>query len=241
MKEVESLWLDVRRFSANADELQDWSYTKQAPYITELKNRQSYDFLLNAFGYLLGSGLRGDYHEYGCYSARTFRIVLSEAKKWGFNDMHFWAFDSFSELPDPGSKPTLASWTAGAMAMSREEFMALVDEQGVNVDKTHIVEGYYADTLTEDQQQNLMANHKRIALLNVDCDLKESAELVLNFISPLIQDGTLIYLDDWFCGYGGNLDNGVASAFWSFLERERYKHDLFASVGYWGKAFVVWK
>lgn len=241
MKLVNDLWLDVRRFAANAQDLHDWNYAKTAPYLTELKNRQTFDFFQNAFGYLLGAGIRGCYQEYGCYSARTFRIALSEACKFGFDEMQFWAFDSFSGLPEPELKPSLASWSSGAMAMSRDDFLALIHEQGVNADKVYIVEGFYEDTLTRELQQKLQLIAQPIALLNIDCDLRESAASVLSFIPPLIQDGTLVYIDDWFCGYGGKLFNGVAGAFHEFLEINKLHHDLFAIVGYWGKAFVVYR
>lgn len=241
MKQVDEIWLDVRRFAANAKDLKDWCYAKQAPYITEQMNRQIYEFFQNAFGYLLGSGLRGDYHEYGCFSARTFRIVLSEARRWELDAMRFYAFDSFSGLPEPENKPVLESWSKGAMAMSKREFLSLIDEQGINMDKVEVVEGYYSDTLTPQRQQKLLETGRRIALLNIDCDLRESAESVLSFIPPLIQDGTLIYLDDWYCGYGGNLSRGVAGVFHEFLEKSHLHHDHFATVGFWGKAFVVYR
>jgi hypothetical protein len=62
----------------------------------------------------------------------------------------------------------------------------------------------------------------------------------LEFVTPLIQDGTLMYLDDWFCGYGGRLNDGVAGAFYEFIERNSLRSDQFSVVGYWGKAFVLY-
>lgn len=67
----------------------------------------------------------------------------------------------------------------------------------------HAVAGYYEDTLNAELQEKLLKNHQPIVFANIDCDLRKLAESVFNFIEPLVRDGTLIYLDDYYCGYGG--------------------------------------
>ena len=49
----------------------------------------------------------------------------------------------------------------------------------------------------------------------VDCDLKESTTLALNFAKPTLQEGTIIIFDD-FNFYKGNRDKGEYCAFQSF-------------------------
>jgi hypothetical protein len=147
MKKFDDLWLDVRNFCADAQELDGWNTAKRAPYLTEQKNKQTYEFYQNAFGYLLGSGVIGDYHEYGVFSARTFRMALSEACKYGFTEMEFYAFDSFEGLPKSTSNPKLSSWTSGAMAMSQDEFMALIQEQGIFLNKVNLIKGFFSDSM----------------------------------------------------------------------------------------------
>lgn len=234
-------YLDVRRVLLTREDMGAWGSADLAPFVTEMMNAEAISFFRHAFGYLYGSGVKGDYHEYGCFSARTFRLALSEVHKWQMNDMRLYAFDSFCGLPPPKDSPELASWQEGAMSMSVDEFKATVSELGFGLDRVSIVQGYYSDSLTPTLQQSLLAEGRRIAFCNVDCDLRESAEEVFRFVEPLVGDGTLVYLDDYFVGYGGRIDRGVAGAFWEFLERGQWKHERFRDVGFWGKSFILYR
>lgn len=105
-------------------------------------------------------------------------------------------FDSFQGLP----KETEGVWR-------REEFFEgqyshpkstvenkLKDLDVILPDKRFtLVEGWLKDTLTIDRQQNI----ENVILVNVDVDIYISAISVLNFITPLVQKGALIYFDDW--------------------------------------------
>lgn len=234
-------YLDVRRVLLTQDDTRNWSSSDLAPFVTEMMNSEAISFFRHAFGYLYGSGLKGDYHEYGCFSARTFRLALSEAYKWQMHDMRLYAFDSFCGLPPPKDTPDLESWQEGAMSMSLEEFEATVSELGYGLDRVTTVKGYYSESLTRTLQKQLLSEGRRIAFCNIDCDLRESAEDVFRFIEPLVDSGTLLYLDDYFVGYGGRLDRGVAGAFWQFLERGHWKHERFRDVGFWGKSFILYR
>lgn len=234
-------FLDVRRILLNREDQKNWSFEKLAPFITEMMNGETVAFYRKAFGYLYGSGLAGDYHEYGCYSARTFRMALSETYKWQMNDLMLFAFDSFQGLPEPQSNPRLKSWVRGAMAMTVDEFKQLVCELGFGLERVVITEGFFKDTLNTELQRHLLGSNRSIAFCNIDCDLRESAEEVFRFIEPLVKEGTLVYLDDYFVGYGGRLDQGVAGAYRNFLARSNWKSEEFMSVGFWGKAFVLYR
>lgn len=234
-------FLDVRRVLMTKDDMRDWSSSDLAPFVTEMMNAEAVSFFRNAFGYLYGSGLKGDYHEYGCFSARTFRLALSEAHKWQMDDMRLYAFDSFCGLPPPKDVPELESWQEGAMSMSLEEFESTVSELGFGLDRVTTIKGYYSESLTRALQHKLLSEGRRIAFCNIDCDLRESAEDVFRFVEPLVDNGTLVYLDDYFVGYGGSLDRGVAGAFWQFLERGHWKHERFRDVGFWGKSFILYR
>lgn len=143
-------------------------------------------------GYLRGSGVTGDYHEYGVCGANTFRIVLSEARMHGFDAMQFVAFDSFEGLPEVDSEVTLEEWKEGAMAMSEEKFWKKIRKHGVTVDRVRTVKGFFKDSLTDELQREFVDAGVKLAIANIDCDLKESSIPVFEFIEPLLQVGTLI-------------------------------------------------
>jgi hypothetical protein len=81
----------------------------------------------------------------------------------------------------------------------------------------------------------------KIALVNIDCDLYESAVPVFRFIEPLLQEGTLLYIDDFYAGYCGSPRRGVARAFTEFAGRAAFRFQPFLNAGYWGKSFIAYR
>ena len=220
------------------------SSTDKAPYMTEALNKHRADFFELATGYLLSSGIAGDYHEYGCFSGTTFRMALTNASLFNLLDadpeMLFHAFDSFEGLPEVS--PDLAegsNWTKGSMAMSETEFLAVIRKHNVFPDKVRTYPGFYSDSLTSELQRDILSTGRRASFLNIDCDLYESANDVLNFVGPFIQQGTLIYFYDWYCGYRGSNKAGIPRAFSEFLARKPIEVVPFRDCGWWGKSFIV--
>jgi hypothetical protein len=76
-------------------------------------------------------------------------------------------------------------------------------------------------------------------LINVDCDLYESAVPVFNFIEPLLQEGTVIYIDDLFAGYKGSPNKGVALAFLEWQKESRWRIVRHLDIGWWGRSYIV--
>ena len=75
----------------------------------------------------------------------------------------------------------------------------------------------------------------------IDCDLKESTRLALEFIKPSIQEGTIILFDDYNY-FKGNKDKGEYASFDYF--RKKYPEILFRRIydyGYSGRAFIACK
>jgi hypothetical protein len=221
-------------------EVTNWSYAERAPFFTEFDLKGRFNFMQAAAAYLFGIGIKGDYHEYGCYSANTFRMFLTWAAMYDLPISRFWAFDSFQGLPAPDEQVSLASWKQGTMRMSEEDFWSAIAKHGVFVDRVHTIRGFYADTLTTTRQTEFVEQQQPIAFANIDCDLYRSALDVFRFIDPLLQEGSLIYLDDFFVGYRGSPKKGVAGAFREFIDEGRWRAQEFLTVGAWGKSFIVY-
>ena len=74
----------------------------------------------------------------------------------------------------------------------------------------------------------------------IDCDLKESTKLALEFIKPSLQEGTILIFDD-FLDYKGSMVKGECGAFEDF--KKSYPNFLFRRAfdyGYRGRAFIVY-
>ena len=63
---------------------------------------------------------------------------------------------------------------------------------------------------------------------------------VFEFIEPLLQEGTILYVDDLFAGHKGNPHKGVARAFLEWQKRSRWKVARHLDVGWWGRSYFVY-
>ncbi len=224
---------------ANGRDLARWAKQDEIRYNQGNRQAEKYLFFRRIFDFLNENEIRGDYHEYGCHRCRTFRMALTEARKHNLNDMKFWAFDSFEGLPVPTTETSVSKWTRGALTTGERDFLNHVHDHGVYVDKVTTVKGFYSDSLTPDLQKKMVGNEKKIALVTVDCDLYESAVPVFNFIEPMLQDGTVIYMDDLFVGNKGNPSRGVARAFLEHQKRSKWRYIRHLDVGWWGRTYIV--
>jgi hypothetical protein len=221
--------------------LASWRKEDEVSYNQANRQIEKYRFYVKAFDYIQDSRIRGDYHEYGCHRVRTFRMALTEAKRHFLDEMKFWAFDSFEGLPESTSKPTHALWsTPGALTTSEDDFRRLVREHGVYVERVNTIKGFYDGSLTPELQARIRDNEAKIALACIDCDLYESAVPVFRFIEPLLQEGSVLYIDDLFVGYKGSPAKGVARAFIEFQDRSRFKFVRHMDVGWFGRSYLAY-
>ena len=80
---------------------------------------------------------------------------------------------------------------------------------------------------------------KKAALINFDCDLYHSTIPVLNFMTNNLQNGTIMFFDDWKC-FGNSPDRGEqkATAEWLSLNPQ-IRLVEYADQGPAGKSFTV--
>ncbi len=224
---------------ADGAELAGWTKQDEIGYNQRSRQAEKYLFFRRIFDFLSENEIRGDYHEYGCHRCRTFRMALTEARRHNRDDMRFWAFDSFEGLPDPTTETSVSKWKKGTLTTSEDQFRDLVNTHGIYTDRVSTVKGYYSDSLTPALRQRFVAEQGPIALVNIDCDLYESAVPVFEFIEPLMQDGTVIYMDDLFVGNKGNPSRGVARAFLEFQHRSRFRMIRHLEIGWWGRSYIA--
>ncbi len=193
------------------------------------------------FDYLKENQVDGDYHEYGCHKAVTFRMALADAHRKGIDSMRFYAFDSFEGLPEPkGIDRFHLHWKRGALTTSESHFMRLVRKQGKLVNRVETVKGFYNESLTPALQKSFQEKGRKIAFAFVDCDLYESTVDVLKFIDPLLQPGSVVYFDDFF-HFQGDPARGEQKAIGEWLEKSRWKLNPHLQAGWFGKSFIVYE
>ena len=60
------------------------------------------------------------------------------------------------------------------------------------------------------------------------------------FIDNIIQEGTILYLDDYFAGYKGNPNKGVALAFSTFQKKSKFSFTFYQNVAHIGRAYIAY-
>jgi len=191
-----------------------------------------------AFEFLNGNVMRGDYFEFGCWGGRTFRLAYEHHQAHFRDRMHFWLFDSFRGLPELDPIDEHPKWKAGDFCTALDDFIRIAEEAGIPSCLYSVIAGYYEQTLTAELAADL-ASKTKAGLVYVDCDLYESTRKVLEFMYPLLQPGTVICFDDFYC-FNGSPERGEQLAVREFLKAHRDVQLVdYANFGWHGKSFLV--
>jgi O-methyltransferase len=128
----------------------------------------------------------------------------------------FFAFDSFEGLPEPEQTEIPEEWVKGGYACSEDQFRRNLASDGVNLKDLTTVKGFYDKTLNAETKKRLKLEHA--AIVHVDCDLYESTIVVLDFVTDLLVQGSILVFDDWFYNQGRK-DRGEQKAFYEWAAR----------------------
>lgn len=187
------------------------------------------------------SKMEGDYFEFGVASGRSAVSAIRAARLYGWNaPSRFHLFDSFQGLPAlDGLDAASEQFKEGDFAYSRASVIEHLERRGVwNPARIQFYEGWFSDTLTGWLQSSFPAGSA--AIVHIDCDLYESTRQVLDFVTPLLQPGTLVLFDDWNCFRGSNAQ-GERRAVLEWIGREDVPWSLehYVSYGWSGAGFIV--
>lgn len=191
--------------------------------------------------YLSTTSLEGDYLEFGVYQGWSFIAAYKFAQRFDLDQMRFFGFDSFEGLPalDQADQTPYPQYSPGDYACSQSDFERNLKRHGISTDRVQAVPGWYGDTLNQTTKEKLTLDKAAVAW--VDCDLYTSTELVLEFLTDLIQPGTILVFDDWFA-FRGDPRRGEQGAFYSWIDKNPHFQPLeFRKMGWHGIAFILQK
>lgn len=197
--------------------------------------------ILEAINYLRVAGAEGrlphTYLEFGCHSGRTFSAAINAAKFLQLNNMKFYAFDSFEGLPETKAEED-GFFKTGSFCTSRRDFLSIVKKNtGLNLPDRCIVEGYFCNSLTSELQTSM----PKAGLVHIDVDLYSSTAEVLEFVKPLLVNGTLVLFDDYYAFPGGSL-MGERRALTEFLDKNPgFEVEPWKSYSTFGQSFFISK
>ena len=194
-----------------------------------------YQHILEAVNYLRVAQKPMVYFEFGCHSGRTFAAAMLAAK-FLRHELDAYAFDSFEGLPDTKSEED-GIFVKGSFATSVEEFKAIILKKvGVEIGDSHLVKGFYSDTLNPITKKGLPQS---VGAVHIDVDLYKSAIDVLNFVKDFLVNGTVVLFDDWYCFSPGE-NRGEQRALCEFCERNadiEFVH--WKNYSTFGRSFIV--
>lgn len=194
-----------------------------------------------AMKFAASSSVQGDYLEFGVWQGDTFASAARSAKRVGLRDMRFHAFDSFEGLPTPKGVDTegFTHFAEGEYTASRRRFDKTLRKRRVPSDRVTVTQGWFSDSLTDETRERLALTSA--AVVWVDCDLYESTVPVLSFIGPLLQDGTVVIFDDWYC-FQARPDRGEQRAVSEWLAANSdFRLAEYRDFGWHGKAFTFYR
>lgn len=179
--------------------------------------------------------LEGDYLEFGVYTGQAFVEAYHTIKKaertrhrtsW---NTRFYAFDSFQGLPKPKGLDTYYDqYAEGAYAATETQFRSNLVKNNVDLEDVVIVPGYYSELMQPENQ----TRHADIqaAVVFFDCDLYESTQDALRFLTDKLMDGSILIFADWFL-FQANPQLGQKRAFYEWLEANpQFEVSTFCSI-----------
>ena len=102
---------------------------------------------------------------------------------------------------------------AGTFHTTQENFKKLVRKNtGFKLNQENIIPGFYEKSLNDKLRSRL----PKIGVLHIDVDLYSSTKTVLNFVRPLLVDGSVILFDDFYC-FKPTVPSGENKALMEFL------------------------
>lgn len=232
------MWLiEFLKHSFFIPNIVSWLVTR-IPAVVE-HNLGKYGAIKKAF-YLTGlEQLEGDYLEFGVFTGSSFVCALRAHRSLSFLGeikTRFYGFDSFSGFGKVSGDDAHPFYKNSTFSVHEQAVVRNIKRKAGNL-PVHIISGYFEDTLRGKTASSLGVKRARVVL--IDCDLKDPALLSLDFLTPALQKGTVVIMDDFF-SYKGDEHKGVAGAFLEFCEKHpdiswRRVYDY----GYGGVAYIV--
>jgi O-methyltransferase len=204
--------------------------------------RQNYklSFYQKAFDFLYTNNISGSYFEFGIHRARTFRFALYESYMRDL-EMDFFGFDSFAGLPNVKNYESQNKFfKGGELKTSILDFKKLI-KPFVKKRNIEIIEGFYAKSLNKTLVNNYKKRKIKLSMINIDCDLNQSVKESLNFALQFIQNGTVLYIDDYYLSHKGHPLKGNPKIVKDLLKKYKIIYEPWHICGSSGKSFLLYK
>lgn len=204
-----------------------------------IHNVEKYSILKKVHYLTAVEHLEGDYLEFGVFTGSSFthsiRCTRSMEKIYpGIKECKFIGFDSFEgfgSLDEDDEHPfyTDENFETSFTSVSKRVLSA------AGKYKFELKKGFFEQSLRAGASAHGI---EKVRVVFMDSDTYGSAKCAFDYISPVMQEGAYIVLDDYF-SYKGSKSKGVARAFDEFLELTGISVRRVMDYGMGGAVFVV--
>ncbi len=206
-------------------------------------NIGKYFAIKKAFYLTTIGGIKGDYIEFGVFTGSSMSCALRSARTNRLGKLketsRFFGFDSFEgfgEIPDEHHHPFFSDKN---FAVNIENVQKRLNRIKKPNQKLKLVKGFYSETLDGKTPSTYKIQKSSVVL--IDCDFYNASLSCFNFIGPVIQEGTIIIIDDFY-SYKGHSRKGTYGAFQDFLNiYDKYKFRRIFDYGIGGIAYIAHK
>ena len=209
--------------------------------------------LHKAWGHIFSNHLLGDYVEFGVYYGDSLNKSIIEFKyfkRWLQNEkksnelwrqevakksllnqkIFFHGLDTFTGMPDNNEQNYI--FKKGTFT---SDYQVVFNKLKKITNNFFLYKGLFNDC-SKNLHQNL--NLRKIAIVNIDCDIYKSTIDALNIIDGHLQIGSLIMFDD-FNAFNADNNKGQRKAFNEYSKSTIWKLEPFFNYMYCGKCFLV--
>ncbi len=180
--------------------------------------------------------VEGGYFEFGVYEGTSLYAAVKAHKKIkSVMKRNFYGFDSFDEgFKYFDKRDEHPFFKEGDFVSSYEK----TKKRFAKFHNVKLIKGYFEETVVGEKAKSIHG-HDTCAIVFIDCDLMSPSVVALEYIAPLLREGSIIIIDDYYA-YKGKEDLGPYGAFQAFLaSHPNIKVREFADYGYGGKSFIV--
>ncbi len=224
----------------NIKDLKNWNKLDEITYAQMQRQKYKFEFFQKAFDLIYDNTINGDYFEFGIHRARTFRFAMSQAKRRNMKNIKFLAFDSFEGLPNvKNNEKQNDKFKKGMLITSEKLFKNYLKNFHFYKENVRIIKGFYKNSLNQKLISSLKKEKIKACLINFDCDLTQSVDQALKFSMNFLQEGTILYFDDYFSSYKGNPNKGIPNIIKKRFKNSKFNIVEYLNIGYAAKSFIV--
>lgn len=200
--------------------------------IRATRDAEERQFFAHSFDCLRENAIIGDFHEYGGDRRPMLPLAIETAQTYSIPGMQFFGFAPFTEpRVVPGRAPKEDSAFHGFVTQE-----ALKTATG---GKAVLSAGPLAQILSLAERNRLMNEHNKVAMAVIHASTAADAKAVLEFVEPLLLEGSIIYFADLLAGYRRTPAKDVGRAFLEFQRNSRYRYLRHMDVGWWGRSYMA--